>query len=56
MADPIPTRFRIIFTRPRNTMTMALRRIEKAFGANEAPLRNYFNNGKPVPNSKTMEF
>ncbi|KAF8143663.1 pyridoxal phosphate-dependent transferase [Mycena galopus ATCC 62051] len=56
MADPIPTRFRLIFTQPRNTMTLALRRIEKAFGANEAPLQNYFNNGKPVPNSKTMAF
>ncbi|KAF7369429.1 PLP-dependent transferase [Mycena venus] len=29
MADPIPTRFRLIFTQPRNTMALALRRIEK---------------------------
>ncbi|KAF7375468.1 PLP-dependent transferase [Mycena sanguinolenta] len=32
MADPIPTRFRLIFTHPRPTMELALRRIERAFG------------------------
>ncbi|KAJ7435804.1 PLP-dependent transferase [Mycena galericulata] len=46
MADPIQTRFRLIFTQQRDTMTLALRRIEKAFGVAEAPLgvhkqRNY---------------
>ncbi|KAJ7099870.1 PLP-dependent transferase [Mycena crocata] len=37
MADPIPTRFRLVFTQPRGTMKLALRRIERAFGAPEAP-------------------
>ncbi|KAJ7116939.1 PLP-dependent transferase [Mycena epipterygia] len=37
MADPIPTRFRLIFTHPRRTMELALRRIERAFGAASAP-------------------
>ncbi|KAJ7032592.1 PLP-dependent transferase [Mycena alexandri] len=41
MADPIPTRFRLIFTQRRDIMTLALRRIEKAFGMDEAPLPNY---------------
>ncbi|KAJ7841214.1 PLP-dependent transferase [Mycena olivaceomarginata] len=47
MADPIPTRFRLIFTHRRSTMEvslltvwmqLALRRIERAFGVAEAPL------------------
>ncbi|KAJ6627706.1 PLP-dependent transferase [Mycena sp. CBHHK59/15] len=37
MADPIPTRFRLIFTQTKSTMKLALRRIEAAFGAPEAP-------------------
>ncbi|KAJ7281047.1 hypothetical protein C8J57DRAFT_1501244 [Mycena rebaudengoi] len=37
MADPIPTRFRLIFSQPRETMKLALRRIERAFGVPEAP-------------------
>ncbi|KAJ7250613.1 PLP-dependent transferase [Mycena rebaudengoi] len=37
MADPIPTRFRLIFTQPKDTMKLALRRIEKAFRVEEAP-------------------
>ncbi|KAJ7488130.1 PLP-dependent transferase [Mycena latifolia] len=37
MADPIPTRFRLIFTQPRRTMELALRRIERAFEAPPAP-------------------
>ncbi|KAF7342320.1 PLP-dependent transferase [Mycena venus] len=41
MADPIPTRFRLIFTHPRPTMELALRRIERAFGAPSAPLSDY---------------
>ncbi|KAJ7877507.1 PLP-dependent transferase [Mycena leptocephala] len=51
MADPIPTRFRLIFTQPRSTMIEALRRIEKAFGVEEAPLPDSSKN-KPVPNGK----
>ncbi|KAJ6480525.1 PLP-dependent transferase [Mycena vitilis] len=38
MADPVPTRFRLIFTQPRSTMAMALRRVERAFGVEGAPL------------------
>ncbi|KAK7042060.1 PLP-dependent transferase [Favolaschia claudopus] len=38
MADPIPTRFRLIYAHPRPVMELALRRIEKAFGVREAPL------------------
>ncbi|KAJ7202587.1 PLP-dependent transferase [Mycena pura] len=38
MADPIPTRFRLIFSQPREILLLALRRIEKAFDAPEAPL------------------
>ncbi|KAJ7058478.1 PLP-dependent transferase [Mycena amicta] len=38
MADPVPTRFRLIFSQPREILLLALRRIEKAFGAPEAPL------------------
>ncbi|KAJ6532906.1 PLP-dependent transferase [Mycena vulgaris] len=37
MGDPIRTRFRVVFSQPRATMEMALRRIEKAFGVCEAP-------------------
>ncbi|KAL7413224.1 pyridoxal phosphate-dependent transferase [Mrakia frigida] len=37
MADPIKGRFRMIFTQKPKTMKMALRRIEKAFGLEEAP-------------------
>ncbi|KAJ7743918.1 PLP-dependent transferase [Mycena maculata] len=37
MADPIPTRFRFVFTQARPTMELALRRIERAFGAPLAP-------------------
>ncbi|KAJ7473390.1 PLP-dependent transferase [Mycena latifolia] len=37
MADPVPTRFRLVFVQPRATMELALRRIEKAFGVGEAP-------------------
>ncbi|KAJ7036157.1 PLP-dependent transferase [Mycena alexandri] len=38
MADPIPTRFRLIFTQSRATMKLALQRIERAFGVPPAPL------------------
>ncbi|KAJ7144113.1 pyridoxal phosphate-dependent transferase [Mycena epipterygia] len=38
MSDPVKTRFRLIFTQPRPVMELALRRIERAFGAAEAPL------------------
>ncbi|KAF7376963.1 PLP-dependent transferase [Mycena sanguinolenta] len=55
MADPIPTRFRLIFTQPRNTMALALRRIEKAFGVEEAPLRN-IRHGKSVLTEKMLAF
>jgi len=41
MADPIPTRFRLVFTQTRPTMELALRRIERAFGAPPAPLAEY---------------
>ncbi|KAJ7904202.1 PLP-dependent transferase [Mycena leptocephala] len=37
MADPTPTRFRLIFTQSRPTMELALRRIERAFDAPMAP-------------------
>ncbi|KAJ7479503.1 PLP-dependent transferase, partial [Mycena latifolia] len=37
MADPIRTRFRLVFAQPRPVMKLALRRIEKAFGVAEAP-------------------
>ncbi|KAF7290369.1 PLP-dependent transferase [Mycena chlorophos] len=38
MADPVPTRFRLIFSQPRETLLLALRRIERAFDAPQAPL------------------
>ncbi|KAJ7747842.1 PLP-dependent transferase [Mycena metata] len=38
MADPIPTRFRLIFTQSRATMKLALQRIERAFEVPPAPL------------------
>ncbi|KAJ6565807.1 PLP-dependent transferase [Mycena vulgaris] len=37
MMDPLPTRFRLVFSHPRRTMELALRRIERAFGVVEAP-------------------
>ncbi|KAJ7506142.1 PLP-dependent transferase [Mycena galericulata] len=37
MVDPVPTRFRLVFTQPRPTMELALRRIERAFGVSSAP-------------------
>ncbi|KAK7050694.1 PLP-dependent transferase [Favolaschia claudopus] len=40
MADPIPTRFRLIFTQARGTMALALRRMERAFGVEPAPFRD----------------
>ncbi|KAJ7792981.1 PLP-dependent transferase [Mycena olivaceomarginata] len=58
MGDPIPTRFRLIFSQPRGTMAMALRRIEKAFGVQEAPLRGFDTNSlrKSAPNGKKPTF
>ncbi|CAK5269051.1 unnamed protein product [Mycena citricolor] len=38
MGDPVPTRFRLVFSQPRSWMLLALRRIEQAFSAPEAPL------------------
>ncbi|KAJ7641054.1 PLP-dependent transferase [Roridomyces roridus] len=38
MADPVQTRFRLIFTQARPIMIQALRRLEKAFKVPEAPL------------------
>ncbi|KAJ7075300.1 PLP-dependent transferase [Mycena belliarum] len=38
MGDPVRTRFRVVFSQPRATMELALRRIEKAFRVPEAPL------------------
>ncbi|KAJ7112055.1 PLP-dependent transferase [Mycena crocata] len=56
MADPIPTRFRLIFSQPRDTMKMALRRIEKAFGVSGAPFPKECSTGaqglKLAPNGK----
>ncbi|KAJ7172929.1 PLP-dependent transferase [Mycena crocata] len=53
MADPIPTRFRLIFSQQRNTMIMALRRIERAFGVDAAPLPAVTEaNGHSILNGK----
>ncbi|KAJ7738265.1 PLP-dependent transferase [Mycena maculata] len=53
MADPIQTRFRLIFTQPRNTMELALRRIEKAFGVAEAPFLKPRKTTLAAANGKT---
>ncbi|KAJ7503790.1 hypothetical protein B0H11DRAFT_2222409 [Mycena galericulata] len=37
MADPVPTCFRLVFTQPRPTMELALRRLERAFSVSSAP-------------------
>nr|GAT53383.1 predicted protein [Mycena chlorophos] len=37
-ADPIPTRFRVVYTQPRETMLLALRRIEETFGVDAVPM------------------
>ncbi|KAJ6629787.1 pyridoxal phosphate-dependent transferase [Mycena sp. CBHHK59/15] len=38
--DPIPTRFRVVFSHPRATIELALRRIEKAFGMPPLPFED----------------